>query len=334
MIRSAALVCVLSVLMCAVTAKADSQQAAASRDAEAVQKEVEALQAELAARRSSSLTITFPGGTVGEYAAMLRDAMRANGETVNIMVQPGAESVPLPRLELVDVSLESALQLLQNHQGRNEAGLTTLGLDVVRGQGAPVYVVSSRQIFHGPQSRSKPDNLEEIVHVWNVNRILRGGIKADDMLTAIETALSLVRSSAEPAEIRFHEATALVIARGTVEQIQTMEQVIEQLGLSARQSAEDKAMQLELDQARKALAEMEAQRGKMEEAIQVRAQLEREREMMRHDLEEMRRRSETAAQDQQRRIQELQELSTRREIELHEMQKRLQEQQQKRPGGA
>jgi len=273
---------------------------------------------------SPSITLSFPGGSVAKYVAAIRKDLNARGEETNIILKDDVDMVTLPAMDLTNVTLESALQILHHHEQHDGNEVVRLDLDMVRGGGAPIFVLSAQHI--GPRRGSQS---EEMVHVWNVSQLLANNIKADDMLTAIETALSLVRSIDEAAEIRFHEATGLVIARGTGEQVSTMDQVIEQLKDTAARSGAEQKRQLELERAQQAQVDAHALKERFEQAKVEMTQSQRERDDLVRELSMMHDRQEMMAREHQMELMQLQSDATRKIAELEQMIRALQDRVQK-----
>ena len=71
--------------------------------------------------------------------------------------------------------------------------------------------------------------------VWTVSSLLGGDLTSRKLLSAVETALEVVGSEPKP-DVRFHEDTGLLIARGNEPQIVAIADVIEQLGAALRQT--------------------------------------------------------------------------------------------------
>jgi hypothetical protein len=65
--------------------------------------------------------------------------------------------------------------------------------------------------------------------VMSVADVLQGDITADDLLTAVNIAIEVVGRADEPADIKFHKETGLLIARGSIRQIVALRQVVVQL---------------------------------------------------------------------------------------------------------
>lgn len=267
------------------------------------------------------LTLDFPGGTVAQYVDLIRNTLTEHRQAANIMLKDGAADVTLPAMELMDVSLSTALKLLHQHRSSTPTGDAILDIELVTGAGAPIYIVSAHPIG----DPAKPPSGALRVHVWNVGELLAGDIKADDLLTAIEIALSLVQASDEPTEIRFHDATGLVIARGTPAQISTIDQVIHQLKNSAERASIERDRKQKLQEAGRAMMELESREKALAAAQQQVAELDRERESLTRELQMVQDRNEVAFRELQAERLQQESRATREITELEHMVRQLQE---------
>lgn len=189
------------------------------------------------------ISLNFTGGTVAEYV----EAVIKTAKDINIVVMPEAREFEVPPLTLTAVDVGSAMQLLDARtaqQGRGLVELSVQEIEPFQGNGRAIYTISAQR--GGP-----PDSeLPEEAGVWTIAELLGANMKAEDILTAIQTAVDLIADRYGPAEIRFHEATGLIIGRGQVQQMHTVEQVIDRLrkgiagsrkARSADQSGKDSA---------------------------------------------------------------------------------------------
>lgn len=206
-----------------LTTGAGAQQTDEARRA----REVEAVAAKAAAdaevRRSTNspvVTLKFPGGTVADYVKALSGA-----GSFNIVVRESAQMVPVPPIELTSADADAAVKILSGLAAADRPA------DIVTVQRAgggrddaalPVYVVD-RQTSNSapPLNASRAMSLVE-----NVSDLVESGLKPDDILQAIETAVLLFNDEAKAPEIRFHEPTGLIIARGRGEHIEAIAMVV------------------------------------------------------------------------------------------------------------
>ena len=167
------------------------------------------------------VSLKFPGGTVADYTAALK---KAAGD-VNIIVALDAREVAMPAVELTAASVEAALRVLDGKTFNNgERFVKLIVRDASMGQpGEQTIFNVDAQV--GGRSIDSP----QTSRVWAIGPILNSGAKANDVLTAVQTALDLLGKQYAPAQLKFHEATGLIIARGSSEQMESIEQVVRQL---------------------------------------------------------------------------------------------------------
>lgn len=265
-----------------------------------------------------AVSLSFPGGTVREYVDLLRKQLRTEHAEGNIIVKGGAADVSLPPVDLENVSLASAVELLDGH--RDVDGGTRLNVRAVRGDYAPVFILEA-------EKRQGPAN-EELVHVWNVRQLLSEDLKAEDMLTAIEAALSLLPTKAGAAEIRFHEATALIMARGTGDQVATIEMVVQQLRETQFQQDMERQRREELERAAAmrsdAVARMERELSSIQAELGASKQ---DRDKLYLELQVATQIRQTLEEENRRQAEEFATKMRQREAELVELRRRLQEKQ-------
>lgn len=224
------------------------------------------------------LTFEFKGGTADDYVA----TVRRNAPDANIVVMGELSRVNVPPIRLQSVSVWSALDVLQSTPADEQSGLR--GIDVqwkmsvpqtrgavptVRpagGGGAPVYIVTAVTTNSGTVKTTRT------MSVLEVNQMLEAGVKADDLLTAVETSLAMLKNEYDPADVRFHEQTGLLIARGHPEQINTIRSVVDQLSERAKRDhhvkqAADDAQQLENEQLLRQLNASNQNREQLEQKL-------------------------------------------------------------------
>ncbi len=168
------------------------------------------------------ITLTFPGGTLEEYVQAVRKA--ASG--ANIMVATGeAGKVHVPPVELESVTVRAAVHLLVGRYDLDDRMAIYVEVEDVRSAGKPVFRVSANK--HGGRTQAE-------VKVWSVLDLIGDELAGDKMsakevLTAVETAVELLIEHNQPAQVRFHESTGLLIARGTSSQLHAIGQVVSEL---------------------------------------------------------------------------------------------------------
>ena len=176
------------------------------------------------------VSLKFPGGTLADYVETLRDAVG----TLNIVLSgPEVGAVRLPPIELESVLLHSAMAVLEgevwlNNSAHLRVSVEQLGFSTDENV-KPVFRVTAHR-RGGPAS---PD-----VHVWSVAGLLAQGVESAGVLTAVETAIDLLEGSYQAAEVRFHEATGLLIASGQDQQLEAIDRVVDGLHRSVDERRE------------------------------------------------------------------------------------------------
>ncbi len=183
------------------------------------------------------IDLSFPGGSVIDYVAALR---KANPEA-NIVVDPEAAQIPMPAVTLRRVTVPAALAVIRRrsvNDGRTVVELYVEDLPSFSPEERPTYQVGARTSGYA----GRPPPPAKSTNVWTVANLLGGDLTSRRLLSAVETALEVVGGEPKP-DVRFHEDTGLVIARGSGEQIAAIDEVIDQLtnALKERQDAEARA---------------------------------------------------------------------------------------------
>jgi len=169
--------------------------------------------------------IAFEGGTVADYI----ETINALAGKTNILISPEAADLPVPAMTLYNVDTNAAVYLLKTIRDiRPDGRVRSIEIDRT-----PASQHNSSMIYSIQASRSfgQPDE-PPVTSVLSVAGLLNRGIGTADLLTAIETALQLAGPEGPPTTIKFHEATGLLIARGTPNQIDTIRVVVKEIGVS------------------------------------------------------------------------------------------------------
>lgn len=268
---------VLAVLTPAVVAQTAPEPSSEPADEQAV------------ATDSRLADLRFSGGIVGDYVQAVRKAF----PDANILMDAEVERLPMPEVELTSVGLKSALQLLEFQS--QEDSHESLRVDVhclTERYARPVYRILAK--VRGPRSRDRSQ-------VWTVADLLAAEMKPEDVLSAVETAMGLLAEDGfEPAQIRFHEATGLLVARGLNEQIDAIDEIVARLRetVQLRREAESPHWQAELQNAQERLAQAQQELASTREHAEAeRARWYDERKQM--EVEMVRREAEMRALGQQ-----------------------------------
>jgi len=182
-------------------------------------KEVKKAQQEVQMQPAARIDVEFSGGKLIDYVETIRRC-RPKG-TVNIVVMPEAKELEVPPITLVSVTVKAAFQLLQGPHTMPDGRSVNSSVDAypIGGSTDMVYKVG---LLFGAERRNASS-------VWSLTELFDGQSESE-VLGAIDVVQSLYP---DKAEIKFHQATKLLIARGTKEQLDLVQQVIEQLIKSA-----------------------------------------------------------------------------------------------------
>lgn len=152
------------------------------------------------------VTIDFAGGSAIEY---LKTIERAAGRSIAVAM-PGVENYTVPAVTLTEVSLDGAIQIL-NAVGYWEDGFPNTLMTTRRGD---VYIVQPDRT----RLRSPPQTV-----VWSLQEYMGSGLASQEILGAVETALSIF---SDPATVKYHEETGLLIMRGPQSQVEAVSSVL------------------------------------------------------------------------------------------------------------
>ena len=177
------------------------------------------------------ISLKFPGGTAVAYINAIR---KAAGE-LNVVVAHEAGEIRMPPVSLNRVTPAAALDLLDDRSHREHDRRVELKVRVM-----PTYDVAEQPTYQIMAHVSgRPRTIG--AHVWTIAEILTDDITAEGVLSAVEMALEIVGSDTK-LDIRFHEDTRLIIARGDQAQLEAIEEVIVRLN-DAREESGRSALQ-------------------------------------------------------------------------------------------
>jgi hypothetical protein len=222
------------------------------------------------------IDLSFPGGTAAEYVA----ALRKTSAPVNVVVLNDISPVRVPPMTLKRVEIAAAVSLLDGMPDVVDA--PTIYLEVnqpaaAEGASTDVFTIQARARSMRRAARGEAQTM-----VVSVRDLLEEHVKVDDLLTAVETALEQLRSEYQPADVKFHEATGLLICRGQPGQTNAIEQVIAQLQDDMVRSLNRQRADRDLEGMAARLAELEQELAATREALQSAEQQSREYEMVIH----------------------------------------------------
>jgi hypothetical protein len=165
-----------------------------------------------------TIDLNFAGGTVSEYAA----AVRAAARNINIVLSPGAGEFTVPPVELRHAFVPHAMKLLE-YLAHHPHGRLMVRHEHENPMFADMFIVAAD--IRRPTI--SPTELE--TRVYSLVGIIDEQVTAADVLAAIEAALGLLEGEYQPAKIRLHEATGLLIVRAHPMQVFHVDEVMEQL---------------------------------------------------------------------------------------------------------
>ncbi len=165
-----------------------------------------------------SFSLQFAGGTIGEYVNALQEA---SGGANIVVASPEVGAIRFPPVRLESVTLEAAVIVLEGEYPTKQAGNVYVSAEMV---GHPAEGV--KPLFR--ISANRQTHLAAEVKVWSVADLIAGSLAPEDFLTAVEAVVELIPGH-QPAEIRFHKETGLLIARGDPHQLDAIEGVVEQI---------------------------------------------------------------------------------------------------------
>lgn len=215
------------------------------------------------------INLQFSGGTIAEYVAAIRDAA---GDVNIVLATPEVRDIPLPPIQLQSVAINSAIQLVAGEMQANNRTVLNVYVeefDPKYDRARPIFRVSARR--QGPAPKKRPRD----VLVWTVADLLNidpsevrcphcgydDELEGKAVLTAVETAVGLLGEKLSPAEIRYHEATTLLVASGDRQQLEAIDQVVRGLreGIIRQRAAAQEMSEGSLEQVQRKTMELEAQ---------------------------------------------------------------------------
>lgn len=180
------------------------------------------------------VTVDFGGGTFQEYVeALRRAATRTSPDAiVNVyFADEAAAKMPLPPISVQRVHLETALEAATFSPAPDGDRVQVGRIGRMGGpNNAPIFVAALRS------AQAVPPTAELRTEVFSTRQLLSTGMKAETVLTAVETTLNMEPDSGG-ATIRFHEPSSMLIVRGTPQQINSVHRVMQELTKAIRDQA-------------------------------------------------------------------------------------------------
>ncbi|MGE0144015.1 MAG: hypothetical protein AB7I19_09530 [Planctomycetota bacterium] len=177
------------------------------------------------------VSLDFPGGTLSEFLDLLRQVLRttetrqfhnlvATGPTSRISL----EAMAVHRVEISDLFEVIALMVSMPHMVEFRI--------VHNGNGNPVMVVHTMLDESGSEDSGLAAKVAvDAFSLRNLTTALPGepssfALMSATVLTAIETALQMTPGEIQPARLRFHEDSGLLLVQGTNRQLDTIRMVL------------------------------------------------------------------------------------------------------------
>ncbi|MGD9691771.1 MAG: hypothetical protein AB7G17_02930 [Phycisphaerales bacterium] len=164
----------------------------------------------------ATFDLDFPGGSLAGYVAAIRKAQ----PKANIVVSPGSDRAPVPELQLRDVTAGAAMKAIGFHQQRSDGTMHALQIS------ATPIAGSSEEVIRAVYEDSATRQWETKARVWSLAGLLQQGATSEELLTAIEAALSVYNRDSM---LKYHEPTSLLIVRGDEQQLALIDQTVDQI---------------------------------------------------------------------------------------------------------
>ncbi|HVZ93525.1 MAG TPA: hypothetical protein VG797_03345 [Phycisphaerales bacterium] len=175
------------------------------------------------------VTLDFPGGTVEQYIEAVQSSAGVRC-VVSFLAKPG---IPFPKVSLKGARVASAIGVLNSYEG-DTAGGATHYKHAVR-QEDDLLVVRQEIAERGKTDPFDPRGQQS--RVFAIKSLIDGGLKTEDVLSAVEAALKM---SGSETTMNYHRETALLMARGGIEQMATIDQVLDRLEGDVKRSLKEK----------------------------------------------------------------------------------------------
>lgn len=194
----------------------------------------------------SRVTVTFPGGPLREYIAALKSSVKET--PINVVVQEGVDEIRVPRIDLVDVNLVTALQILDFGEITLSDSRVLRPLNVTSVDDhtdSPVWIIGMRPPEPGSTFGDKnvpaAEDLATTVQVYSVREIIEGegAIPAEDLLTAITVTLEIGSPEKGQHELRLHRETGTLVLRATGAQVRAVDTLVANISSDQRQRRRD-----------------------------------------------------------------------------------------------
>ncbi len=176
------------------------------------------------------VTFTFDGGTLRAFV----DAIKQQCPTVDLNVgfRGDADRVQMPAITMKGVSVGTAMQAMNTLADAGPGRFVSV-TPVQERNGAPLYSVETRNLSEITPSMTPRDQVS--TKVFSLRELVRSSASdpsapqqtAELVLSVLEAAMEVEASeSRTPPTLRYHKDSAMLIARGTSNQLQVIESVL------------------------------------------------------------------------------------------------------------
>lgn len=257
------------------------------------------------AERDPLVDVDFRGGTVAEYLAAIQKAQPAANVTI---LDREVGEVLLPPVQLKRVRWSNAVKLIDDLVLETDEARIVIGTTIDPGDGISAPVAAVRA--HVDRVRQPARSKSRQTYVWSLAHLIGpDAIGAEDVLSAMETALEVSSKDEQAATMRFHRETSLLIMHGTGNQIQAVEMIVDRLTEAQQRARQQKDASVKLESALARLADAESRASAIEDEalrVQVRAEaLEREIDRRENETVMVRARSEELESHYRERLSEM-----------------------------
>jgi len=187
------------------------------------------------------ISVDFPGGTITEYI----DALAKAAGSVNVLISTEAADLSMPPVKLTKVSVSAAIDLVNGTRTDKNDRFVNLDVDHLR-----QYEANEQETFKinaNRPNRGRPTEVKTLSRVWSIAHLIQDGVyNSKVVLEAVEMAIAVTKSTSK-VDIRFHEATGLLIASGSTSQLSAIENVLGELGQSQQMKSYKSQSKLESD---------------------------------------------------------------------------------------
>ena len=179
--------------------------------------------------------LIFPGGTVRDLVAALREAVKP--ALFNVVLDPYAAEAPIAPFEVRGVSPRSIFKValpdgmveISDPNDRLQRVKFRLHHTTVNGQDSSTDV-SRIETMHFARVDSPTASMSVVP--YSIASLVSAGLSADDVLGAVESAVLIDSADVTP-ELNFHPPTSTLIVRGTEPQHGLVSQVLSRLERTA-----------------------------------------------------------------------------------------------------